>query len=82
MSPHSKILIADHVVPAIHAARGMALQDLNMMGLAGLERTEQQWGELLASAGLKLVKVWRSDDTKACYDRGETAARTFETVQP
>lgn len=52
------------------------------MGLAGLERTEQQWGELLASAGLKLVKVWRSDDTKACYDRGETAARTFETVQP
>ena len=64
MASHSKILIADHVVTAIHATRGVALQDLNMMGFAGLERTERQWRELLISAGFKLVNVWRSDDTK------------------
>lgn len=64
MASHSKILIAENVVPAIHATRGMALQDLNMMGFGGLEWTERQLRELLISAGLKLGKVWRSDDTK------------------
>jgi hypothetical protein len=35
-----------------------------MMGFAGLERTERQGRVVLISAELKLVNLWRSDDTK------------------
>lgn len=64
MGRHSKILIADNVVPEVNAPRGLALQDLNMMSFAGLERTEKQWSKVLDDAGLQLVKVWQLEDEK------------------
>ncbi|KAH8126016.1 S-adenosyl-L-methionine-dependent methyltransferase [Trichoderma asperelloides] len=64
LSPSSRILIFDTVVPSVQAPRDLALQDLNMMSFAGMERTDRQWEELLKASGLRLVKFWRSNVTK------------------
>ena len=32
-----------------------------MAGLSASERTEQQWHELLETAGFKIVKIWTYD---------------------
>ncbi|RWA09486.1 hypothetical protein EKO27_g5607 [Xylaria grammica] len=61
LGPHSRILIADICMPPCDAAWSMAVQDLNMMVLSGIERTECQWLSLLDKAGLKLTKLWRSN---------------------
>lgn len=42
MGEESRILISDNLVPDQGATWGMALQDLNMMAFAGIERTEEQ----------------------------------------
>lgn len=60
MGPDSRVLIAEYEVPAVGASAKLALQDINMMGLGGMERTEKQWSDLLESAGLKLAKMWRT----------------------
>ena len=40
-----------------------AAADLNMMAIAGgMERTKQQWINLLESVGLQVVKIWESPD--------------------
>ena len=62
MTPDSRILIADTVVPAVGSPRDLALQDLNMMSFGGMERTQRQWEDLLTSCGLRLVNVWSHDD--------------------
>ena len=62
MGPESRVLIAEYEVPAVGAPAKLALQDLNMMALGGMERTQQQWAELLDQVGLKMVKVWRACD--------------------
>jgi hypothetical protein len=31
--------------------------------LTGIERTESQWKSLLEAAGLKIVKIWYTDET-------------------
>jgi hypothetical protein len=58
---YSRLLIEDHVleehdVPLWQAASDMLL----MLNLTGIERTRQQWTDLLESAGLRIVKVWQS----------------------
>ena len=64
MSPnYSKLLINQWVVPAQGATTFMTYQDFNMMSVyAGMERTEQQWQDLLKNAGLRIEKIWRPDD--------------------
>lgn len=61
MSPESKLLIAEYEVPAVGAPAKLTLQDINMMGLGGTERTEKQWSDLLDSVGVKLAKMWRTE---------------------
>lgn len=61
MTVHSRILIAEMVLPIMQAPRAMALQDLNMMSFGGMERTESQWAELIASSDLRLRKIWRGE---------------------
>ena len=61
MSRNSRILISDTVVPDRGATRATALQDLNMMAFAGMERTEEQWQSLVQKAGLNLIRVWRKE---------------------
>ncbi|XXH00739.1 Increased recombination centers protein 22 [Hypoxylon texense] len=61
MGPQSRVLIADICMPLVGAPWSMCVQDLNMMVLGGVERTEKQWGALLAKSGLKLNKVWKAE---------------------
>ena len=61
MTPTSRVLISDNDVPTQKAPAHMALQDLNMMSFAGMERTMKQWVALLDRAGLTIVKTWRVD---------------------
>ena len=61
----SRILINELIVPeqgerALFGARS----DFNMMSaLAGVERTELQWHELIKAAGLKIDRIWTADPT-------------------
>ena len=43
MNSQSRILISDTAVPSRDATRATALQDLNMMAFAGMERSDEQW---------------------------------------
>ncbi|KAL8988647.1 MAG: hypothetical protein Q9177_002309 [Variospora cf. flavescens] len=60
MAPgYSKMLINDIVMPRRGASSFATTQDLLMMSLfSSLERTEQQWRDLLQAAGLKILRIW------------------------
>jgi hypothetical protein len=59
---HSRIVIADIVLPNHHVPAQLAFLDMNMMIVGAMERSEIQWNVLLESVGLRLAKVWRSKD--------------------
>ncbi|KAF2123485.1 S-adenosyl-L-methionine-dependent methyltransferase [Dothidotthia symphoricarpi CBS 119687] len=56
----SRLIITDMVVDNVGAAREMAWEDLNMMTIGGIERTERQWRDLLGDCGFKIHKIWRN----------------------
>jgi hypothetical protein len=58
--PTSRLLITDMVVDDVGAVREVAWEDLNMMTIGGVERTERQWRDLLAECGLSVHKIWRT----------------------
>jgi hypothetical protein len=62
MDELSRVLIADMVLPDAGCPRDLAMQDLNMMSLGGMERSTSEWRQLLDSAGLKLRKIWINED--------------------
>ena len=56
---YSRILISDWVLLDRGSPWLPACMDMNMLALcSGMERTERQWRELLASVGLKIVNIW------------------------
>ncbi|KAK8069621.1 S-adenosyl-L-methionine-dependent methyltransferase [Apiospora phragmitis] len=58
---YSRLLIHEHVLPDTGAPPHATSFDLlMMMFLSGKERSEGQWRILLGSAGLKVVRIWRS----------------------
>jgi len=58
MSPAARLLIVELMVPADNRPSPAQLMDLNMLVmLGGRERTEQEYGRLLAGAGLRLVRA-------------------------
>ena len=57
MSASSRIVIADMVLPDIGASLFGALLDVGMMTLAGTERTERHWRQLLHSLGLQISRI-------------------------
>ncbi|ETN46267.1 uncharacterized protein HMPREF1541_00451 [Cyphellophora europaea CBS 101466] len=60
---YSKLLISETVLPDQNCPLTMAGLDWGMMYLhSGLERSEQQWRDLLAAEGLKVVCVHREED--------------------
>ena len=63
MTPgYSKLLISETVLPDQNCPLAMAGLDWGMMYLhSGLERSEQQWRDLLASEGLRVVKFHREE---------------------
>ena len=59
---YSKILLSERVIPAQGAHWTATSLDLIMMTLFGSrERTEAEWHKLLASAGLRIVRIWSFD---------------------
>ncbi|KAG8532439.1 uncharacterized protein KY384_002316 [Bacidia gigantensis] len=55
----SKILINEYVVPDQGAASSITSMDWLMLALGAVkERTEAQWRELLAQAGLKITRIY------------------------
>lgn len=58
MDEFSRVVIADMVLADVGCERDLAMQDLNMMSLGGIERSETEWKELIDSAGLVLQKIW------------------------
>ncbi|TIA10650.1 S-adenosyl-L-methionine-dependent methyltransferase [Aureobasidium pullulans] len=60
MDEHSKLLIAEAVVPDRVDMRDPSVywMDLVMFTFSGKERTAAQWKDLFESAGLELVKIW------------------------
>ncbi|KAL2151685.1 hypothetical protein VTH82DRAFT_6783 [Thermothelomyces myriococcoides] len=58
---YSKLLVHDHVVPESKANPHATAYDLSMMAMvAGEERTEAHWRRLLADAGYRVLRIWRS----------------------
>lgn len=56
---YSRLIIRDFVLPDTGAPLLAGCNDLLMMVLlAGMERTESQWRELLESVDLEIVGIW------------------------
>lgn len=56
---YSKLLINENVLPNKGASLSACARDMTMMAVLGaMERTEQQWRELLGKAGLRVEKIW------------------------
>ena len=56
---YSKLLVNENVVSDVEPDWQVTGQDLMMMTMvSSRERQEGQWRELLAGAGLKVIKVW------------------------
>lgn len=60
---YSRILLNEIVLPSVACPSFFAAADITMMAvLAGQQRTKEQWVKLVESAGLTVVKVWKSPD--------------------
>ncbi|MCJ1343168.1 hypothetical protein MMC31_001360 [Peltigera leucophlebia] len=58
---YSKILLNELILPKTNYDSWIAAVDIHMMSLfAGMERTRQQWIDLLQSVGLEVVGIWSS----------------------
>ena len=58
MAEDSVVLINDMVLPVRGLEPFEAKMDWHMMQLGSLERTEEQWRELVESCGLQIKKIW------------------------
>ncbi|KUJ18938.1 o-methyltransferase-like protein [Mollisia scopiformis] len=61
MAPDSRLLIGEMVVPEKPEGvdKTVYWMDLCMLIIGGKERSQKEFSELLDSAGLRLVKIWR-----------------------
>ncbi|KAM7218768.1 S-adenosyl-L-methionine-dependent methyltransferase [Rhypophila decipiens] len=60
---YSRLLLNEIVLPSTDCASFFAAADITMMAvLAGMQRTKEQWVELVESAGLTVTQVWKSPD--------------------
>lgn len=58
----SRLLICETIVPAVGCTAFESLADISRTTFSSMQRSEKQWTTLLASVGLKVVKVWPSKD--------------------
>lgn len=64
MPPHAKLIVVDSVVPDGGGLHPSMLADLFMMViLGGKERTEQDWRELLDTAGFRMTQAVQAENT-------------------
>lgn len=67
MNEDSVIIIDDMVLPEKGSPWRATQLDMTMLAaLAAMERSENQWYELLDKAGLDVVKIWKY--TEECND--------------
>ena len=59
---YSRLVVVNQVLPYVGAGLFSAMIDINMMAIAGIQRTERHWRELLDSVGLKVVTVDKGAD--------------------
>ncbi len=60
---YSKLFVHELIVPERGATTWVVTQDFNMMTLcATMERTEQQWRQILSNAGLRVVGIYSAAD--------------------
>ncbi len=60
---YSKLLVNEIIIPEVGASEFIVMCDLVMMALGGgMERTASHWTNLLASAGLRIEKIWTLND--------------------
>ena len=58
---YSKLYLNEWILPDVGCPLFPAAVDIQMMmNFGGMERTENQWKELLRRAGLKPVRFWQS----------------------
>lgn len=58
---YSKILLNEAIVPKTNCGSWFGAADINLMAvLGGMERTQNQWIDLLQSVDLEVVKIWNS----------------------
>ena len=57
MSPTSRLIVIDGLMPARNASHAQAVLDLSMFSYGGFSRTQAQWENLFAGAGLEMVSV-------------------------
>jgi hypothetical protein len=57
MNENGKVLVLDNVIPPGNAPGWGKLLDIQMLIVGGRERTEKEFGEIFAEAGLKLRRV-------------------------
>lgn len=58
---YSKLYLNEWILPDVGCSLYEATVDLSMMiVLAGMERTQRQWRELVERAGMKVEKFWVS----------------------
>ena len=56
---YSRLLIHEFVLPDTGASLSAAGLDLHMMAMhAGMERTREQWTQLLGKAAFHIIKIW------------------------
>lgn len=72
MESDSRVLITEQVMPNPPTALN-AWTDLCVLNLGGKERTEKMFNDLTSSAGLKLMKVWKSHGTDVAVIECEKA---------
>ncbi|OJD36264.1 o-methyltransferase protein [Diplodia corticola] len=63
MTDSSRVVIAEQILPTKNVPAESAMIDMIMMTMTGGERTEKQWQELLAQAGLRVERFYRTPGT-------------------
>ena len=59
---YSTLLINEFVLPNTEAPLMVSSYDIMMMSIGtGMERTENQWRDLLQSIGLEITKIWTAN---------------------
>lgn len=66
----SRLLLSELVLGDSGGSPQKMLRDINMMQLAGKERSEKQWHALLDSAGFRIINIYGRDNATNRYVQG------------
>lgn len=79
---HSKLLIHKSFISRIKPLARVTVSDITVMTcLPAKERTESEWGEIIRSSGLRIVKIWKlPQSVESVIEAGFVFAHIFVTV--